>query len=206
MSSSDELQIIGKQEGTLASHKQIKSFVEFFDINMSEFDPSDIKEYKTFEDFFVRKHKAGARPIHEPYNSKEAVIVADCRVVVYPTVAAARALWIKGNNFTISNLVQDEGKSKPWTDGAVASFRLSPQDYHRYHSPVTGSIKWYKPIPGDFYQVDPICLQSDVDILTRNSRCCLCIETKDFGDVLFVAIGATDVGDVEYVFIFLRSL
>lgn len=181
------------------SHEQIKSFVDYYHIDMSEFDPSDIEEYDTFNDFLIRKHKAKKRPIHEPFNPKQAVIVADSRVVVYTTVAAARALWIKGSNFSIASLIQDEDKSKPWTDGAVATFRLSPQDYHRYHSPVTGTVKWYKEIPGGFYPVDPICLQSDVDILTKNSRCCLCIETKEFGDVLFVAVGTTDAEVTEYV-------
>lgn len=79
----------------------------------------------------------------------------------------------------------------------MASFRLSPQDYHRYHSPVEGKVKWYKQIPGDYFQVDPVALQSSVNILTENARCCVCIETEDFGLVLFVAIGATDVGTVE---------
>ena len=84
-----------------------------------------------------------------------------------------------------------------WTDGAIASFRLSPQDYHRYHSPVTGKVSWFQQISGDYYQVDPICLSSQVDVLTRNARCCMGIETREFGMVLFVAIGATNVGTVE---------
>jgi phosphatidylserine decarboxylase len=182
---------------------------------MADFDPSDVESYATFEDFFVRKHASNARPIHEASNPREAVIVADSRVVVYPTVTATKELWIKGKNFTIENLIDadnrkamrdnngagekpgERSRAEPWHDGAVASFRLSPQDYHRYHSPVSGTVKWYKAIPGDFYQVDPLCLQSPVDILTRNARCCVCIESKEFGQVLFVAIGATDVGDVE---------
>ncbi|KMU80113.1 phosphatidylserine decarboxylase proenzyme [Coccidioides immitis RMSCC 3703] len=187
----------GKKEGTLASRSQIKSFVDFFHINMDDFEPSDISKYQTFEQFFVRKHKAGARPIHEASNPSKACVVADSRVVVYPTMTATRTQWIKGKHFTIGNLIDNEKAAEPWIDGAVASFRLSPQDYHRYHSPVTGTVKWYKRIPGDFYQVDPVCLQSGVDILTRNARCCVCIDSKEFGQVLFVAIGATDVGDVE---------
>lgn len=83
---------------------------------------------------------------------------------------------------------------------AVASFRLSPQDYHRYHSPVSGKIKLFRSMPGDYYDVDPWALQSDVDILTRNARQYVVIETNEFGDVLFVAIGASDVGSVRYVF------
>ena len=73
----------------------------------------------------------------------------------------------------------------------------APQDYHRYHSPVTGTISWFRMIPGDYYQVDPVCLQSDADILTQKARCCLCIDSEEFGRVLFVAIGATNVGTVE---------
>lgn len=97
----------------------------------------------------------------------------------------------------MGNLVANNELAQTWQDGAVASFRLSPQDYHRSHSPVTGKVKWYKQISGDYYEVDPWALRSWVDILTRNARCCVCIETQEFGDVLFVAIGATSVGTVE---------
>jgi phosphatidylserine decarboxylase len=187
----------GKDEGTKASASQIASFVDFYKINMADFSPSDINAYRTFEDFFVRKHTPSSRPIYAASDPTSAVCVADSRLVVYPTVSQARALWIKGKNFTIANLIQDSHRAQAWNDGAVASFRLSPQDYHRYHSPVTGTISWFRAIPGDYYQVDPVCLQSDVDILTQNARCCLCIDSEEFGKVLFVAIGATNVGTVE---------
>jgi phosphatidylserine decarboxylase len=163
---------------------------------MSQFEPKNVDEYPTFEDFFVRKHAPGSRPIHAEDDPREAVVVADSRVVVFPTVERTRALWIKGKHFTIANLIQDQAEAHVWDNGAVASFRLSPQDYHRYHSPISGKVCWHKRIPGDYYQVDPIALQSSVDILTRNARSCICIDTAEFGKVLFVAIGATDVGSV----------
>lgn len=166
---------------------------------MEDFEPSDISAYDTFKDFFVRRHAPGSRPIFAENDPTKAVVVADSRVVVYPSVSQTKALWIKGKNFTIENLILDAGHAKAWSNGAVASFRLSPQDYHRYHSPCTGKVIWFKQISGDYYQVDPLCLTSKVDILTRNARCCLEIETQEFGNVLFVAIGATNVGTVEYV-------
>ncbi|KAI2776268.1 phosphatidylserine decarboxylase-domain-containing protein [Daldinia loculata] len=89
-----------------------------------------------------------------------AVVVADSRVVAYDSVAETKKLWIKGTDFTITNLVMDA----------------------------------FRGIPRDYYQVDPIALQSGVNILTSNARSYLVIETEQFGDVLFVAIGATDVG------------
>jgi Phosphatidylserine decarboxylase len=123
--------------------------------------------------------------------------VADSRAVVYPTVEETRALWVKGSRFTIQNLIEDDEQSARWRNRSVASFRLSPQGYHRYHSPVQGKVKWYKHIAGDYLQVDPVALHSSVNILTENARSCVCIESEEFGDVLFVAIGAIDVGTVE---------
>lgn len=90
----------------------------------------------------------------------------------------------------------DKQLGPQFDDGAVASFRLSPQDYHRYHSPVSGKIKLFRSLPGDYYQVDPLALRSSLDILSRNARDYVVIESEEFGDVLFVAIGATDVGTV----------
>lgn len=187
----------GREEGTPASHNQIKTFVETYGINMNDFEPSDIEKYKTFEDFFIRAHRPGSRAIHDPDDPAGAVVVADSRVVTYDSVAETKKLWIKGTDFTITNLVMDVQLGERFADAAVASFRLSPQDYHRYHSPVTGSVKEFRSIPGDYYQVDPIALQSGVNILTSNARSYLVIETEHFGDVLFVAIGATDVGTVR---------
>ncbi|RQM05740.1 hypothetical protein DH86_00003592, partial [Scytalidium sp. 3C] len=127
-----------EQEGTPSSARQIKEFVDFYNINMNDFEPSDIHSFKTFEDFFVRKHAPGSRPIFAAQDPTHAVIAADCRVVVYPTVLETKKLWIKGKHFTIEDLIQDKQRAQIWADGAVASFRLSPQDYHRYHSPVSG--------------------------------------------------------------------
>lgn len=164
---------------------------------MGDFEPSDITKYGNFEDFFVRHHAPGSRPIHEPDKPSSAVVVTDSRVVVYDTVTETKQLWIKGDDFSITNLVMDVQLGRRFADGAVASFRLSPQDYHRYHSPVTGRVRLFRAMPGDYYQVDPLALHSRVDILTRNARAYVVIETEEFGDVLLVAIGATNVGSVR---------
>ncbi|KAM5342066.1 hypothetical protein ACJ41O_015097 [Fusarium nematophilum] len=186
----------GKKEASPASKKRIRDFVEYYGIDMEDFDPSDVSEYKTFEEFFTRRHSAGSRPIHEPDDASAAVVVADSRVVTYASVAETKKLWIKGHDFSITNLVMDTQIGSDYQDAAVASFRLSPQDYHRYHSPVTGRVELFRSVPGDYYQVDPVALQSQVDILTRNRREYLVIATAEFGHVLFVAIGATNVGSV----------
>jgi phosphatidylserine decarboxylase precursor len=191
---------VGKREATPASRNRIQQFVDTFNINMDDFEPSDINAYPTFEDFFIRRHKPGSRPIYEPDNNSSAVVVADSRVVVYEAVAESKKIWIKGEDFSITNLVMDKKIGPQFHDGPIASFRLSPQDYHRYHSPVSGRVKVYRSMPGDYYDVDPLAIQSGVDILTRNARDYVVIETEEFGEVLFVAIGASQVGTVECVF------
>ncbi|KAL3477669.1 phosphatidylserine decarboxylase-domain-containing protein [Aspergillus californicus] len=183
----------GKREATPGSAKRIKDFVDFFHINMNEFEPSDVSAYNTFEEFFIRHHKPSSRPIHEQDNPNSAVTVADSRVVVYESVAESKKIWIKGEDFSLTNLVMDKNLGPQFGDGPVASFRLSPQDYHRYHSPVTGTIKVFRSMPGDYYEVDPLAIRSGVDILTRNARDYVVIETEEFGEVLFVAIGASQI-------------
>lgn len=190
----------GAHERSKASRKQIAGFVSAYNINMADFAPADIDAYSTFEDFFTRAHAPGSRPIADPQNNSRAVCVADARVVVYPSVEETRRLWIKGADFSIAQLLMDNQLGAQFDGAAVASFRLSPLDYHRYHSPVSGKVKLLRSMPGDYYDVDPWALQSDVDILTRNARQYVVIETNEFGDVLFVAIGASDVGSVRYVF------
>lgn len=186
----------GKEEDP-RSTEQIKAFVDFYKIDMEQFEPSDIHEYKSFQDFFIRHHKPGTRPIAAPDDTSVAVCVADCRMVVYDTVEETHKLWIKGRDFSIAQLIQDKVAARPWANGAVASFRLSPQDYHRYHSPVRGTVKWWKELDGDYYSVDPICIRSDIDVLAANARSAFCLSTQEFGDVLFVAIGALEVGTVK---------
>lgn len=115
-------------------------------------------------------------------------MVADSRVVVYETVAESKKIWIKGDDFTITNLVMDKQLGSLFYDGSIASFRLSPQDYHCFHSPVCGKTILYKSLPGDYYQVDPMALSSCLDILSRNARD-------------YVVNGVTNVGTVLHFFL-----
>lgn len=84
-----------------------------------------------------------------------------------------------------------------WNNGAIACFRLSPQDYHRYHSPVSGTISWFKQLGGEYYGVDPLATSSTLDVLAKNDRVCIEITSPEFGNVMFIAIGAEDVGKIR---------
>ncbi|SPO06494.1 uncharacterized protein DNG_09184 [Cephalotrichum gorgonifer] len=184
----------GREENTPDIRKRIQSFVEAYSIKMEDFEPSDIDEYATFSEFVTRRISPDSRPIHSPDDPSTAVVPADSRAVVYSTLPEARRLWAKGNDFSLPYLLMDTQLARTFADGSVASFQLSPQGYHRYHSPVNGVVKRYRSMPGDSYPIDPVALHSGVDILTRNRRAYVVIKSDEFGYVLFAAIGGEEVG------------
>lgn len=74
------------------SSNKIQAFIDFYHIDMKDFEPPDPSAYATFEDFFVRHHAPRSRPIYEEDNMAKAVVVADSRVVAYPSVSQTKAL------------------------------------------------------------------------------------------------------------------
>lgn len=56
--------------------------------------------------------------------------------------------------------------------------RLAPQDYHRFHSPVSGVVTQLVPFAGTLYTVNPIAIRENVDVYTENKRVRGLIRTK----------------------------
>lgn len=105
---------------------------------------------------FCSKLKPDARPIDSPDDPTRLVSAADCRLMVFETVAEATRLWIKGRDFTIGRLLGDAylDEAERYVGGALAIFRLAPQDYHRFHVPVDGVIGRMTDITGEYYTVN----------------------------------------------------
>ena len=103
-----------------------------------------------------RKLKPNVRPIDAPSDPYRLVSSADCRLLTFETVSHATRLWIKGREFSIARLLGDayEDDVEKYTGGALAIFRLAPQDYHRFHSPVEGRIGRMTYIAGEYYTVN----------------------------------------------------
>lgn len=103
-----------------------------------------------------RKLKPDARPIDSPDDPTRLVSAADCRLMVFETVLEATRLWIKGRDFTVGRLLGDAYRedAERYVGGALAIFRLAPQDYHRFHVPVDGVIGRMTDIAGEYYTVN----------------------------------------------------
>jgi len=187
----------GKKYTNPGSVKEIDPFLKFHELNTDEIlDPLD--SFKNFNEFFYRKLKGIARPIASPNDPKVAVSPADCRLNVFPTVDEATKLWVKGRNFTVKTLIQDDNLEKAFTGGSMVIARLAPQDYHRFHSPVGGVLGNMKAFEGAYYTVNPIAINETVDVYTENKRVRTVINSPEFGDVIYIAVGATMVGSIVF--------
>ncbi|KAL1954676.1 hypothetical protein VTO42DRAFT_828 [Malbranchea cinnamomea] len=99
--------VLGNKERMPTSKESTGVFVDFYPINMDDFEPSDINANATLEDFFVQAHRRGSRLIHASSDPKAAVVVADLRLVLYESMAQSKEIRTKGTGFSITNLVMD---------------------------------------------------------------------------------------------------
>ncbi|CAL5377770.1 unnamed protein product [Camellia sinensis] len=190
----------GKKMNSVESARDIPKFIEFFkdQINLADV-KYPLEHFKTFNEFFIRELKPGAKPIACMERDDVAVCAADSRLMAFTNVEDSLRFWIKGRKFSIQGLLGTEIYSTAFMDGSLVIFRLAPQDYHRFHFPVSGTIENFVDIPGCLYTVNPIAVNSKYcNVFTENKRVVSVISTRDFGKVAFVAIGATMVGSITF--------
>lgn len=191
----------GKKMDSVDSVNNIPKFIKSFkdQINLDEA-KYPLEHFKTFNEFFIRELKPGARPIACMDRDDIAVCAADCRLMAFKTVEDSLRFWIKGRKFSIQGLLVDEACSKNFVNGTLVIFRLAPQDYHRFHLPVSGVIEKFIDVPGCLYTVNPIAVNSKYcNVFTENKRVVSIISTEHFGKVALVAIGATMVGSITFL-------
>eukprot|EP00299_Pterocystis_sp_00344_P004812 c16092_g1_i1.p1 GENE.c16092_g1_i1~~c16092_g1_i1.p1 ORF type:complete len:602 (+),score=139.83 c16092_g1_i1:51-1856(+) len=176
------------------SVKDIPNFIATYKINMAE-SLHQAQDFKNFNEFFSRELKPDARPIFEKDRDEFAVSAADCRLLGWQQWNDAKRLWIKGKLFSLDSLLKGV-PSAPWKDSTLVIFRLAPQDYHRVHCPVSGRIEKIVSVPGALYTVNPIAINSELDVYSNNKRVIVVLESPEFGSVALVVIGATAVGTI----------
>ncbi|KDP42450.1 hypothetical protein JCGZ_00247 [Jatropha curcas] len=191
----------GRKMNSAESAEDIPKFVEFFkdQIKLDEV-KYPLEHFKTFNDFFIRELKPGARPIAFIERDDVAICAADSRLMAFKNLEDSLRFWIKGRKFSIQGLLGKEICPSTFVDGALIIFRLAPQDYHRFHFPVSGIIDQFVNVPGNLYTVNPIAVNSEYcNVFTENKRVISIISTAEFGKVAFVAIGATMVGSITFL-------
>lgn len=185
------------------SKAQIEPFINFFKLqgSLRELKESDPTKYATFNEFFARELRDGARPIAEEYNPLIISSPADCRLMIFPTLDLATRYWIKGYGFTLGKLLKDNGLASQFEGGTITIARLAPQDYHRWHSPVDGTILNIREIPGTYYTVNPQAINQvgTLDVFCENRRSVMIIAREPpHAPIIIVAVGAMLVGSIKH--------
>lgn len=180
-----------------ASARKIAPFIARYGLDPAEF--ADAPEsFRTFNEFFSRRLKPGARPVHP--DPRAVVFPADGRHLAVPDVDRATGLFVKGQRLDLRRLLGADGLEAAFAGGVAVLSRLCPVDYHRFHFPVAGSAGKPRLINGPLFSVNPIALRQNLAILWENRRWLTLIQTPALGRVAMLEIGATNVGSVEYTF------
>jgi len=177
-----------------------------FGVDLSEAVESDPRAYESFNAFFTRALKPGARtPDPDP---RALLMPADGRISECGRIGDARegvvhedashVFQAKGHGFTTAELLADEAAAHAFDGGLYATVYLSPKDYHRVHMPWTGKLRETVHVPGRLFSVGPDAVGAVSKLFARNERL-VCHFDTDFGPMAVVMVGALLVSGVETV-------
>jgi phosphatidylserine decarboxylase len=175
-----------------SSAKKVAPFIREFGVDESEFIETD---FKSFNDFFIRKLKPETRPIDN--DPKVICLPADGRYLVYPQL---KDFIVKGQEFSLAAFLCNSALAARYKEGSMAIARLCPSDYHRFHFPCDGLASKATLVNGPLFSVNPMALKKRLAILAENKRMITEIETEEFGTMLYIEIGATNVGSIRQTY------
>lgn len=175
------------------SRGKVLPFIRNFGLDVNEFaNPSE--SFRTFNEFFYRRLKPGARPI----DSDPAAVVfpADGRHLGFPDASKIDGVFVKGQRFDLARLLGDADLAARYARGPLVLSRLCPVDYHRFHFPLAGRPSEATRLNGPLYSVNPIALRRNLSYLWENRRTLTTLQTEKFGRLLLLEVGATNVGSI----------
>lgn len=166
------------------SLKKIDKFIKNNNINMDEYQEEN---YKSFNDFFIRKIKDDKRKV-----SKGLFAIADSKLSVYK-IDDNSSFKVKNSIYTIDELLQSDGSS--FKDGYALIFRLCVDDYHHYVYPDDGEVLSNKHINGVLHTVQPLAFKK-YKVFSENDREVTFLNTKKYGEMAYIEVGAMMIGKI----------
>ena len=173
----------------------IRWFVGRYNVNMGEAANPDIASYASFNDFFTRALKDGARPLADA----DLICPVDGAISQFGPIAKDQVYQAKGHTYSTTALVGgDAAAAARFDDGYFATLYLSPRDYHRIHMPCAGELTRMVHVPGDLFSVNPTTARGVPGLFARNERV-VCFFESAQGPFVLVLVGATIVGSMATV-------
>ena len=156
-----------------------------------------LDSFPTLNRFFTRKLKPGARAW--PNDPRVAACPVDGATGQLGRVTRGRLIQAKGRDYSLRDLLDEDGQWERFEGGAFVTLYLSPKDYHRIHSPCDGLIPRARHVPGALMPVNVGAVMHVPDLFARNERL-LCYLDGPLGRVAVVAVGAYNVGRISAAF------
>jgi phosphatidylserine decarboxylase len=188
--------------GTVASRRRgerttrlIRWFVRKYGVDMTEAANPEIASYPTFNEFFTRALRPGARPLADA----DLVCPVDGAISQFGAIERDQIFQAKGHRYSTTALVGGDAMlAAPYENGHFATLYLSPKDYHRIHMPCDGRLRRMIHVPGDLFSVNPTTARGVPGLFARNERV-VCIFDAAHGPFALVLVGATIVGSMATV-------
>jgi len=171
-------------------------FVKRYNVNMTEAANPDIASYASFNEFFTRPLKIGARPLA----LADFICPVDGAISQYGNIKQDHIFQAKNHNYsTLTILAGQKSLASKFENGYFACLYLSPKDYHRIHMPCDGTLKNMTYVPGDLFSVNPTTAANVPNLFARNERVVCEFESEKHGTFVMVLVGATIVGSMATV-------
>lgn len=175
----------------------VKAFARYYRVEMQDAHNPDLTSYATFNDFFIRPLRDGARPI----NAEPDVLVqpADGAISQMGSIQGDQIFQAKGHHYTLEALLAGNYLlAEAFRDGLFATTYLAPRDYHRVHMPCEGVLREMIYVPGDLFSVNQLTAANVPNLFARNERV-ICVFDTPFGRMIQILVGATIVGSIATV-------
>ncbi len=173
----------------------IRRFVARYGVNMQEAANPDIASYASFNEFFTRPLREGARP------QADAAFICpvDGAISQFGPIERDSIFQAKGHSYTTTALVGgDATLAAQFENGRFATLYLSPKDYHRIHMPCAGRLRRMIYVPGELFSVNPTTARGVPGLFARNERV-VCVFDGETGPFVLTLVGATIVGSMATV-------
>ena len=181
--------------GGALTHAAARAFIAHYGVNMAEAADPDVEHYSTFNDFFTRALRPGARAL-APMAEAPWICPVDGSISQCGAITRDRIFQAKGHDYSTLALVGgDPALAAQFQDGAFATLYLSPRDYHRIHMPCRGRLTRMIHVPGDLFSVNPATARGIPGLFARNERV-VCVFDSDRGPFVMALVGATIVGSM----------
>lgn len=170
----------------------IRWFIGRYGVNMAEAANPDPASYASFNDFFTRPLKAGARPLADA----AFICPVDGAISQFGAIERDQIFQAKGHRYSSAALLGgDRELAARFDHGSFATLYLSPRDYHRIHMPCAGRLTRMIHVPGELFSVNPLTARAVPGLFARNERV-VCVFESEHGPFALVLVGATIVGSM----------